>query len=394
MAADESRVDTPGAAGAPSERYSALRICAGPRRKRVILTDQHRAAAAGIAGNGSAIAAATVAHYFARRPTYLEGSGALGKSKLPEDANYHLSFLRDSVCCATAQLFTNYVGWAKVLLAQRQLDGTDLVEALHSLQHALQAILGSDLAAVACKHIDAGLGQLPQMPADLPTCVDEGGPLASLTCDYLQALLRGDRHAAGRLVIEAVDAGVAVKDIYLHVFQESQYEVGRLWQLNRISVAQEHYCSAATQFIMSLLYPHIFNAEKNGHVMVAACVAGDLHEIGLRIITDFLEIEGWDTFYLGASTPASGIIDALLQRQAHVLALSATMTFHVHTVAEVIHAVRAEAACHDVRIIVGGYPFNVATDLWRTVGADAYAADAGTVVGVVDTLVATGASSP
>ena len=102
-----------------------------------------------------------------------------------------------------------------------------------------------------------------------------------------------------------------MKDIYLQVFQRSQYEIGRLWQMNKLTMAQEHYCSAATQLIMSLLYPRIFDTKKIGARLVAACVQGDLHEIGLRIVSDFFEIEGWDTFYLGANTPTSGILDTL-----------------------------------------------------------------------------------
>lgn len=74
-------------------------------------------------------------------------------------------------------------------------------------------------------------------------------------------------------------AGTPVKEIHLHVFQPAQYEVGRLWQMNRITVAQEHYCTAATQLIMSQLYPHIFASVKNGCTLGATCVGGDLHEV-------------------------------------------------------------------------------------------------------------------
>ena len=75
-----------------------------------------------------------------------------------------------------------------------------------------------------------------------------------------------------------MDAGADVRDIYLWVFQRCLHEVGRLWQTNRISVAQEHFCTASTQMVMSLLYPKVFSSERKGLRMVAACVGGDLHE--------------------------------------------------------------------------------------------------------------------
>ncbi len=83
----------------------------------------------------------------------------------------------------------------------------------------------------------------------------------------------------------------------LRVFQPALYEVSELWQRNIISVSQEHYCTVATQFTMSLLYPHIFRGKKSDRVFVGCCVGGELHEIGMRMVTDFFEIEGDCWFY-------------------------------------------------------------------------------------------------
>ena len=158
---------------------------------------------------------------------------------------------------------------------------------------------------------------------------DSGAPVRFVLCvpsspwgatrAYLEALLGGDRQTASRLLLDAVESGTPLKDIY-QVFQRSQYEIGRLWQMNKITVAQEHYCSAATQLIMSLLYPRVFNTERIGRTLVAACVQGDLHEIGMRIVANFFELEGWGTSYLGANMPTSGIVDALVQRRPDALA--------------------------------------------------------------------------
>jgi methanogenic corrinoid protein MtbC1 len=224
------------------------------------------------------------------------------------------------------------------------------------------------------------------LPPDLPTLFNDSAPHAGLARQYLRLLLGGERHAAGRLILDAVDSGVPVKDVYLHVFQASQREIGRLWQTNRLSVAQEHYCTAATQLIMAQLYPRIFRTEKNGRRLVATSIAGELHEIGGRIIADFFEMEGWDTYYLGADSPTPAVVQALAERKAHVLAVSATMTFHIRAVEELVAAIRASEGLRAVKIMVGGYPFNVEPELWRRVGADAYAADASEAVAAAGRL--------
>jgi methanogenic corrinoid protein MtbC1 len=168
----------------------------------------------------------------------------------------------------------------------------------------------------------------------------------------------------------------------MHVFQPTQREVGRLWQINRVSVAQEHYCTAATQLIMSQLYPHIFGAPRIDRRLVATCVGGELHEIGIRMVADFFEMEGWDTYYLGANTPLEGVVETVVERQADTLGISATMTFHVREVIALIEGVRACEMGGRTKILVGGYPFNLSRDLWRQVGADGCALNAQEAVDV------------
>ena len=131
----------------------------------------------------------------------------------------------------------------------------------------------------------------------------ESGDFFELASLYLDTLLRVQSEAASRMIIKAVEQGVEIKDIYMYVFEPSQHEIGRLWQTNQINMYQEHFCTAVTQNIMSQLYPYIFQNEKNGHKLVATCVNGELHEIGVRMVADLFEMEGWNTYYLGANTP-------------------------------------------------------------------------------------------
>jgi MerR family transcriptional regulator, light-induced transcriptional regulator len=250
-----------------------------------------------------------------------------------------------------------------------------LPEALRALAHAI---------------LQAGLGQLPPALAPQSLMSAEGEPLADLATDYLDALVRGERRRAFQLILDAVQAGVELRTLYLYVFQRTQHELGRLWQLNRISVAHEHYCTAATQLIMAQLYPTILATAKTGRRFVAACVTGELHELGARMVADFLELEGWDTSYLGANTPVESVVRMVVDRQAHVVGISATMPFHVYAVEAMVAAVRSAEACQEVKVLVGGYPFTRAPDLWQRVGADGYARDAQEAVAVANRLVTTG----
>ncbi len=190
----------------------------------------------------------------------------------------------------------------------------------------------------------------------------------------MNLLLSSRRKEASAFILELYKQGMSVKRIYLDIFQSSQYELGLLWESNQITVAHEHYCTASTQMIMSLLYPYVFNTQRIQKSVVAACVGEELHEIGMRMVVDFLELEGWDTYYLGANTPTDAICAALQDQEADILALSITIDEHLNSAQQTIDRVKKEFP--NVKIMVGGYPFLLRKELVEQIGADANAASA------------------
>jgi len=332
------------------------------------------------------LATAIVQHQWKVRPDLERRYGPSGFSKCLEDAHFHLQYLAEAIEASEPALFVDYVAWAKVMLASRNVPSEDLANTLQVLRDVLVKQLPNEMHDLVCSFVNRALERLPQYPSLIPSLFQEGEPLVALGSSYLHALLRYERHTAVKLVEDAVDGGTPIKDIYCHVFERCQREIGRLWQMNKVTVAQEHYCTASTQLVMALLYPRIFagRRERVGSV-VAACVPGELHEIGARILCDLLEMEGWDTIYLGASVPVAGLLETVKARNPDVLAISASMTFHIKPVRELISAVRNSSNAK-LPIAVGGYAFQVAPNLWRDVGADGFAEDARQAIELVKRL--------
>jgi methanogenic corrinoid protein MtbC1 len=312
--------------------------------------------------------------------------GKKGRAKCLTDARYHLQFLSEAVGAAEPALFADYVMWAKVMLASRKIPVEDLVANLEIMQDVLHGELPAPMQTPTLDCVKSAIHEL-LLSTDKPTFLDPSQPLAELANQYLSALLRYERHVASDLILRAVEKKISIREIYFHVFERCQYEIGRLWQTNVVSVAQEHYCTAATQLIMSQLYPYIFRTgadRKSKGTVVAACVTGELHEIGARMLCDLLEMEGWNTIYLGANVPTPGIIDALRDNHSRILAISASMAFHIRAVRDVITAVRS--ATPETKILVGGYAFKVAPNLWRDVGADFWTENAPEAISLIGTL--------
>jgi methanogenic corrinoid protein MtbC1 len=321
---------------------------------------------------------------YEREPGIWQKYGEEGYKKSIRDEGYHLSFLAEALRVQDQGLFSHYIAWVRTLFMGLGLPDDSVVKTLACTREVIQNSLTEKSASAACTFIDNALHYLEQTP-EIPASFLKGGALSDLAERFLNALLKAELQTARTLIRDAVENGVRVQDIYLEVFQRSQREIGRLWQLNKITVAQEHYCTAATQLIMSQLYTYIFSSEKTGKKLVAACVGGELHELGVRMVADIFEMSGWDTYYLGANVPAAGIMQAVAHYEAQVIALSTTMTFHLKQLIDVIESLRSGSEL-TVKILVGGYPFNISSGLWKSVGADGYARDAGEALQVADRL--------
>jgi methanogenic corrinoid protein MtbC1 len=344
----------------------------------------HAQAAAQLRQQQISLAERTVELLYARYPEIQRPAGHPARVKSVRDAGYHLLYLAEALEAQAPQLFTEYLGWVKSLFANLHFSDHALPSTLACLRQALSEQLPAETLPLTLALFDSSLQDLPAMLTQPPSFIESDNHLAR---QFLDLLLQGRRHEASQLILANIQAGMPVRQVYLQVFQNSQREVGRLWQTNQISVAQEHFCTAATQMVMSQLYPSLFSGERKQRRVVMTCVGGELHEMGARMVADFLEMEGWDTYFLGANTPPDGVIEMVEKQNAQLLAISVTMLFHVSQARELIARLRAKPHLN-TRVLVGGYPFNSAPVLWQQIGADGFAGDAQAAVLEAERLLA------
>ncbi len=178
----------------------------------------------------------------------------------------------------------------------------------------------------------------------------------SLYQDYLEALLQGNRHRCSQLVNKLLDQGVSLKIFYEDLFKKSLYHVGVLWENNRISVAREHLASSLTESLMTQVYPLLFDDIPNPTGMVViSCTANELHQIGGKMVADMLELNGWDTHFLGANTPVDHLIAHMDEIKPDLLGLSLSIYSRLPELIKTIEAVKHHYPQLD--ILAGGQAF-------------------------------------
>jgi len=116
----------------------------------------------------------------------------------------------------------------------------------------------------------------------------------------------------------------------------------------------------------------MFKTDKIGKTFISMCVSDELHDMGIKMVTDMAEMSGFDTVYLGANLPTSQIEEAIIDYKADVIGISATFASHLTTLADSIKYIRASEKANKVKIIIGGNCLNTFPDFWKKIGADAY----------------------
>ena len=205
--------------------------------------------------------------------------------------------------------------------------------------------------------------------------------MATTSRAYLDALLAGDVSGARRVLDAALETGADVRALYLDVVQPALYEIGAGWSRAELSVAHEHLAAAAARSHMTLLAERLGSATRRRGSVLVACPGQEMHELGARMVADFLAADGWDVLFLGALSPAPVLADVVADRTIDVVALSAALEERIPDVTAACAALRALESTPFV--VVGGLAFGGSPERALATGAAAYASDARDAVRVL-----------
>ncbi len=169
---------------------------------------------------------------------------------------------------------------------------------------------------------------------------------------YLSALIEGDKKECTSIVKELLDKNIDTRKLYVELFQRSLYRIGKLWEMNRISVATEHLATDITQNLMILAFANVKLNGKIGKRIVITCIDKEFHQIGARMVADVFELNGWDSYFLGANTPPGEVVKFIEEKKPDLIGLSLNLYINVVRLFKMIEAIRKYFP--DLPIIVGG----------------------------------------
>ena len=189
------------------------------------------------------------------------------------------------------------------------------------------------------------------------------------------------------LVNDALAAGAAPSDILNKGLIAGMDIVGERMESGDMFIPEVLMAAQAMGACVEILKPLLGDdTSTTGASVVIGTVKGDLHDIGKNLVAMMMESAGMDVHNLGVDIAPEDFVAQIKDKKAKIVCLSALLTTTMPAMKQTVDAI-VEAGLRDqVKILVGGAPVTQA--FADEIGADGFAADAGSASKLAKTLAA------
>ena len=299
--------------------------------------------------------------------------GETGRNACVQELTLQLDFLQPTLETGDISLFIAYLAWLVQVLTSRGVPLQVVTRSLDDLGVFFETKLGIQATPIIAA-LSSGKEALSS-----GTAVPVIGACPSRWKEaefYSEAALLGRQDDAIALLEDAFTRADSLPLVAVHVIQPAMYDVGQLWQENRVSVAQEQLATATSESWLAQSMARAKAATDNGKRAVFASLAGNQHILGLNMVADAFELDGWVVDNLGADTPIETLVDHVSDTRPHLVGLSATLPQHLWGLRRTINRLRQTFGDGCPRIAVGGLAINQFPGLADWVGAEVLGPDA------------------
>jgi 5-methyltetrahydrofolate--homocysteine methyltransferase len=202
-------------------------------------------------------------------------------------------------------------------------------------------------------------------------------------------VLDGHAEQAVGVAREGLAVGVEPTTLLFDAMIPALEQVGTLFETGEVFLPEMLVSAHAMQSVMDLIRPMIVAAgvDTIGR-FVMGTVAGDIHDVGKKLVMVMLEGAGFEVIDLGINVPGERFVEAIHELQPDVVGLSAFLTTTVPEFGRTIDLIARAGLREQVKILIGGAPVNQLTV--DTFGADGYAPDASSAVRVTKQVLGIG----
>ena len=152
-------------------------------------------------------------------------------------------------------------------------------------------------------------------------------------------------------------------------------EAGELWNQNVYFWPDIVMSTEAFRITMEVIEPHLSAGQigSSGKVLIGT-VAGDMHNLGKKIVIDILRCANFNVTDLGEDVPMKTFIDKVKESKPDILGLGCYMTTTMLEMRNIIAELKQDGLRDSVKVLIGGVP--ISQEFADEIGADAWGKDA------------------
>lgn len=136
-------------------------------------------------------------------------------------------------------------------------------------------------------------------------------------------------------------------------------QIGTLWMNDKLSIIEEHISAQTIREAISRLQGIIKIPEKRTGTALFINLSSELHDIGLKMTENIMEVRGFNTHYSGQMTPLINIEQLFANIRPDRLYIASTYVFNRDTTQEEVDQLFTICRKFNTRVYVGGRGWDV-----------------------------------
>jgi len=210
--------------------------------------------------------------------------------------------------------------------------------------------------------------------------------------DYREAILDTNRQLAFAAIDDALAGGNSPESVIFDILIPVMEELAEIVRVGPdATLAQLYLASQISSEVSDRLTPLFEKEVEDAGTIIIGTAFEDFHGLGKKIVGGCLKSQMVKVIDLGLNVPAEKFVDEAINHDAEIIGISSMM---LHTArgadgpTRVRQLMRERGLEDKIQLVVGGAPYRFHPDLYREVGADAWAENGISAVGVISDLIA------
>ena len=153
----------------------------------------------------------------------------------------------------------------------------------------------------------------------------------------------------------------SLAEFYDDILRPVLYEVGYLWQENKLDIGMEHVCSNTANKTIHKITGSIKSNERMENIIICT-PDGELHNIACNIIESLLFEKGFRVINVSPSIPTDSMINYIDETKPVMILISVTLKDNIGSTVRLIKKI---STIFSIPILVGGLAINHSSDIER-----------------------------